>query len=86
MDILSAVPALSAKWGIPFVGMLLSIALLPLLTPVFWHKHFGKVSGLWILGFILPYAATFGIGAASQTVVHALVAEYLPFIILLTAL
>ena len=29
---------------IPFAGILLSIALCPLLTPRFWHHHFGKVS------------------------------------------
>ncbi|MCX8565735.1 MAG: transporter, UIT6 family (TC 9.B.53) [Glomeribacter sp. 1016415] len=86
MDISSAVPVLSAKWGIPFAGMLLSIALLPLLTAAFWHKHFGKVSGFWALAFILPYAALFGIGEVSQIVVHAFVAEYMPFIILLAAL
>src|SRR5699024_1939084 len=34
---------LTALWGIPFAGVLLSIALLPLLAPHFWHHHFGKV-------------------------------------------
>ncbi|KAB2894721.1 MAG: sodium:proton antiporter, partial [Burkholderiaceae bacterium] len=34
---------LSVLWGVPFAGILLSIALMPLLAPVFWHHHFGKV-------------------------------------------
>ena len=35
-------------WGcIPFACMLLSIALMPLLLPNFWHHHFGKVSAFW---------------------------------------
>ncbi len=72
--------------GAPFAGILLSIALLPLLAPSFWHHHFGKVSAAWSLAFLLPFALVYGAGAASTSFVHALVAEYIPFIILLTAL
>src|SRR4051812_15203755 len=77
---------LSAWWALPFAGMLLSIALCPLLTPQLWHRHFGKISAGWALALMLPFAATFGAGAAGLALLHALVAEYLPFIILLTAL
>ena len=78
--------ALSVLWGVPFAGILLSIALLPLLAPFFWHHHFGKVSAAWSLAFLVPFAIVFGPGAAAAGVVHALLAEYIPFIILLTAL
>ncbi|WP_418128833.1 sodium:proton antiporter [Variovorax sp. 375MFSha3.1] len=78
--------SLSPLWGVPFAGILLSIALLPLLAPAFWHHHYGKVSAAWALAFLLPFAATFGVGFAGVQFVHALVAEYIPFIILLTAL
>ncbi|MFA5682069.1 MAG: sodium:proton antiporter, partial [Hydrogenophaga sp.] len=77
---------LSILWGVPFAGILLSIAIMPLLAPMFWHHHFGKVSAAWALAFLLPFAAIYGIGAAGAGVVHALLAEYIPFIILLTAL
>jgi Na+/H+ antiporter NhaD/arsenite permease-like protein len=77
---------LSGWWSIPFIGILLSIALLPLLTPIFWHHHFGKVSAAWALAFLVPFAAIFGAGLAFENLVHALVAEYIPFILLLTAL
>lgn len=77
---------LSVFWAIPFAGILLSIALLPLLVPSFWHHHFGKVSAAWTLAFFLPFAALFGPAVAGSSLVHALLAEYLPFIILLTAL
>src|SRR3990167_9650290 len=53
---------LSVLWGIPFAGILLSIALLPLLTPWFWHHHFGKVAAAWALAFLLPFAVTYGPG------------------------
>ena len=77
---------LSVLWGVPFAGILLSIAIVPLVAPIFWHHHFGKVSAAWALAFLLPFALVFGPGAAGAGVVHALLAEYIPFIILLTAL
>lgn len=78
--------SLSLAWGVPFAGVLLSIALLPLLIPTLWHKHFGKITAGWALAFLLPFAAVFGAEAAWGNLVHALLEEYLPFVILLTAL
>ncbi|MBA3478555.1 MAG: sodium:proton antiporter [Lautropia sp.] len=77
---------LSVWWAIPFVGILMSIALIPLLAPGFWHHHFGKLSAAWALAFLLPFAALFGVDLAVENLAHALVAEYIPFILLLTAL
>ncbi|NMM76315.1 sodium:proton antiporter [Acidovorax sp. SRB_14] len=97
MATLSALPGLALAadidgsrlalwWGVPFAGVLLSIALLPLLAPIFWHHHYGKVVAGWALAFLLPFAAVFGPAAAGASLVHALLAEYIPFVILLTAL
>jgi len=77
---------LSVFWGVPFAGILLSIAVWPLVAPHFWHRHFGKISAAWALAFLLPFAVVFGPAAAGVNLVHAMVAEYIPFIILLTAL
>lgn len=77
---------LSLIWGLPFAGMLLSIALLPLLASHFWHHHYGKVAAFWALAFLIPYAAIHGVGHAAHDLVHAALLEYLPFIILLFAL
>lgn len=77
---------LSPLWGVPFAGLLLSIALLPLLAPRFWHHHDGKVALAWAMAFMVPFALQFGLPAAAHELVHAALAEYLPFIILLTAL
>ena len=77
---------LSVAWAIPFAGILLSIALCPLLMPALWHHHFGKISAAWSLAFFLPFAIIYGAGVASSSLIHALLAEYIPFIILLTAL
>jgi Na+/H+ antiporter NhaD/arsenite permease-like protein len=77
---------LSPLWAVPFAGLLLSIALLPLLAGSFWHHHYGKVAAAWALAFLLPFAAVFGLPVATASLVHALVAEYIPFVILLAAL
>lgn len=77
---------LGVVWAVPFVGMLLSIALMPLLLPRFWHHHFGKVALGWALAFLLPFAAQYGATEAVHQAAHSLLAEYLPFIIVLFAL
>ena len=78
--------SLSPLWAVPFAGILLSIAVMPLATPAFWHHHYGKVSAAWALAFLLPFAALYGPALAGVQLVHAMLAEYIPFIILLTAL
>jgi Na+/H+ antiporter NhaD/arsenite permease-like protein len=70
---------------IPFVGILLSIALFPLLAPHFWHHHFGKVSAFWALLFAIPFLFAYG-GDALYEILHIYIADYIPFIILLWAL
>ncbi|MDO1509475.1 MULTISPECIES: sodium:proton antiporter [unclassified Neisseria] len=78
--------SLSMLWGIPFLLILLSIATGPLFMPRFWHHHFGKITAFWTIVFLIPFVAVFGLNAGIQTVAHALVEEYIPFILLLLAL
>lgn len=77
---------LSLFWVVPFAGILLSIAVIPLAAPMFWHHHFGKVSLVWALAFLLPFAAAYGIPLTMYELLHTLLLEYIPFIILLLAL
>jgi Na+/H+ antiporter NhaD/arsenite permease-like protein len=70
---------------VPFAGILLSIALCPLLTPRFWHRHFGKVSAFWALLFALPFLSLYR-GVAFYEILHILLIDYIPFIILLWGL
>jgi Na+/H+ antiporter NhaD/arsenite permease-like protein len=77
---------LGSVWAVPFVGLLLCIALMPLLAPGFWHHHFGKVAAAWSLAFLVPFAVLFGLPAGGRELAHLMLAEYLPFVILLTAL
>jgi Na+/H+ antiporter NhaD/arsenite permease-like protein len=77
---------LSPLWIVPFAGILLSIAVAPVTAPSFWHHHFGKTSAFWALAFLVPFAGYYGVDLAAREVVHTLLAEYVPFIILLLAL
>ncbi|MCK4413939.1 MAG: sodium:proton antiporter [Candidatus Eisenbacteria sp.] len=71
--------------GIPFAGILLSIALGPLLVPHFWHRHFAKISAFWALAFAVPFVIAFK-GAAVHEILHIYLIDYIPFIVLLWAL
>lgn len=77
---------LSLAWGLPFAGLLLSIALMPLLAGPIWHHHYGKIAAGWALLLVLPFAAVFGPIIAASEVWHILLQEYIPFIALLLAL
>jgi len=69
----------------PFAGILLSIALFPLLAPHFWHRHFPKVSAFWALLFAIPFLVIFR-AEALQEILHIYLIDYIPFIILLWSL
>ncbi|MGW8186844.1 MAG: sodium:proton antiporter, partial [Desulfobacterales bacterium] len=70
---------------IPFAGMLLSIALFPLLAPDFWHHHFGKVSAFWAATLGIPFLLAYK-GFALYEILHIILVDYIPFIILLWSL
>ncbi|WP_456773549.1 sodium:proton antiporter [Bradyrhizobium sp. USDA 4369] len=73
-------------FALPFAGLLLSIALGPLLFAKFWHHHYGKIAAAWALLTLAALTWQAGPGAAFASFVHALLAEYLSFILLLFAL
>ncbi|WP_372617676.1 sodium:proton antiporter [Falsiroseomonas sp.] len=77
---------LSLLWAVPFVGILLSIALMPLFAAHLWHHHYGKIAAGWAALLLVPLAATYGPGAAWYEFAHVMVLEYIPFIALLLAL
>jgi Na+/H+ antiporter NhaD/arsenite permease-like protein len=78
--------ALSPVWAVPFAALLLCIAILPLFAEKLWHHHYGKIAAGWALAFLLPFMFFFGAAEGIRSLVHVAVGEYLPFVILLTAL
>ena len=77
---------LGVIWVIPFVGILLSIAIFPLISTHFWHKNFGKVSLFWAVSLIMPFLYVQGMEVTIYELLHVGLLEYVPFIILLLAL
>jgi Na+/H+ antiporter NhaD/arsenite permease-like protein len=78
--------ALSIWWAVPFAGLLLCIALMPLWTPSLWHHHYGKIAAGWALAFLLPCAVQFGPALATFEFLHTMISEFIPFLILILAL
>jgi hypothetical protein len=63
-------------WSVlPFVGILLSIAIFPLVLPDFWHHHYGKVAAAWALIFAIPFAIAYR-GEAIYEMLHILTMSY----------
>ena len=77
---------LNIIWVVPFIGILLSIAVFPLVAPLFWHHHFGKVSLFWAVSLIGPFLFKEGWEITLYELLHVAFLEYIPFIILLLAL
>lgn len=71
---------------IPFAGLLLCIAILPLVKAEWWEAHQPHAVVFWSLLFIIPFAALYGAGDAMETVLECIVNDYLTFIILLFGL
>ena len=71
---------------IPFAGLLLCIAVLPLVKAEWWEAHQPHAVIFWSLLFVLPFAFVYGPGQAFEKVLECIVDDYLTFIILLFGL
>lgn len=72
--------------ALPFLGLLLSIALLPGLMPRFWLRNMGWVSLGWSAVVLVLVTVVEGPVIAWHIGWHALLVEYLPFVTMLGAL
>ena len=79
-------PYTNLAWGLPFVGLLLTIAAAPLAVPGLWNRHYGKLVAFWALAFVAPDALIEGAGAAARRLLDMALNTYLPFVLLLGAL
>jgi Na+/H+ antiporter NhaD/arsenite permease-like protein len=71
--------------ALPFAGMLLSIALGPLVVKEWWHIHYEKAAGFWAILALGGLTAVEGLPAAAAGFVHSMAVQYLPFILMLLA-
>ena len=73
-------------WSIiPFAGILLSIAIFPLVAGEFWHHHYPKISAMWALITAVPFLIAFK-GEGLHEILHIYIADYVPFLILIGSL
>lgn len=78
--------AMRWPYALPFAGLLLSIALGPLLFAKVWHHHYGKIAAAWSLLALVSLVIFAGTVATLAAFVHAMLAEYFGFIVLLFSL
>lgn len=71
---------------IPFAGLLLCIAVMPLLKPEWWEKNQAWAVIAWSLLFIIPSIVMNGTGSTVETVLECIINDYLTFIVLLFGL
>ncbi len=76
----------SLEWGFPFLGLLASMAVFPIVAPRFWHRRMGSVAFAWSAVLLAQEAVVVGVGPAAAAAWHAILIDYLPFVTLLLAL
>lgn len=77
---------LSLVYVIPFVCMLLCIAIFPLVAGEFWEKNKHWFVILWSVLFLVPFAIKYGMGAMTENLLESIIGDYLTFIVLLFGL
>ncbi len=77
---------LSLAYCIPFVGMLLSIAIVPLFMGKWWEKNKQYAVILWSLLLLIPFAIFKGADVALEELLEVIFGDYITFIVLLFGL
>ncbi len=72
--------------ALPFLGVLVSFAVLPGAAPRFWHRRMAVIILAWVALHVVLQAAAHGLSGALAGLWDVSVAEFLPFIVLLLAL
>jgi len=78
--------SISLLFCIPFLGMLLSIAVFPLVKPAWWERNQKYAVIAWSLLFLIPFAIRYGFGVMSEQLLEVIVGDYFTFIVLLFGL
>lgn len=70
----------------PFVGLILSLALLQAVAPKFWHRHEKTFVAGWSLLTLITLAVTNDWTTVGATIIATALDEYIPFIVLIATL
>ncbi|MDT3845077.1 MAG: sodium:proton antiporter [Bacillota bacterium] len=72
--------------SIPFAGLLLCIALFPIMKADWWEEHKALVVAFWSVLTLILFTMVFGPAASLETAVDCLFNDYVTFIVLLFGL
>jgi Na+/H+ antiporter NhaD/arsenite permease-like protein len=78
--------AVPAWLCVPFVGLLLCVALFPFFKPDWWDAHEPLVIAFWSVLVLVLFCAVYGAGRMAETAIDCIFNDYLTFIILLFGL
>jgi len=76
----------STLWGIPFLGIIFSMSLLPLIMPKFWNKYGGCVPLFWTLIYAICTCYVFDFSQTILSIADSIFSEYISFIIQISTL
>lgn len=71
---------------LPFVCLLLCVAILPLTCERWWEAHRSKVTAACSLMFLVPFGTLYGVSEAVSVAIECVLDDYLSFIVLLFGL
>lgn len=77
---------LPIAYVIPFVCLLLCIAVMPLVAGAFWDKYKPVFVTVLSLAFLIPFAIQYGFGTMGEKLLESVIGDYLTFIVLLFGL
>jgi Na+/H+ antiporter NhaD/arsenite permease-like protein len=76
----------SPFWGLPFLGLLLSIAVCPVFWPDAWEQNYDRIVAFWIAITVIPLIYVRGWSDSFHDILHVLMSEYMPFMLTLLGL
>ncbi|MBI1954139.1 MAG: sodium:proton antiporter [Proteobacteria bacterium] len=78
--------SLQILMALPFLGLILSMALMPLIAHNIWHHHYGKIVLGWTFIVISVLVVSWGSSSAFVAIKSTLFHHYIPFITVIAAL
>ncbi len=77
---------ISPLWSLPFLGLLLSIAIGPVFWPDAWERNYDRIVVFWVCITLSSVMYVQGFSKAFHSVLHVLISDYLPFMLTLLGL
>ena len=74
---------ISPVFCIPFAGLLLCVAIMPLVKAEWWESHQPHAVVFWSVLFVIPFAIFFGAGEATEKVRECIIDDDRTFIVFL---